>query len=97
MCHQTSPRLIVVIFEEFENEEERKRKKEVHDKEAALAINSARRADEIFGQKVFAQNIRLCGLYEDKISTTRERVRASCRARHPAMNNPRCSAMLKTR
>ena len=40
----------MMILEEIENGRTRKRKKEVPDKEAALAVNSARRADEIFGQ-----------------------------------------------
>ena len=38
---------------ELENEEERKRKRKSMTK-AALVVNSARHADEIFGQKIVA-------------------------------------------
>ena len=39
------------VSEEFENEEERKRKRKFMTK-AALVVTPARRADEIFGQKI---------------------------------------------
>ena len=47
--------------EELENVEERKRKRKFMTK-AALVVNPARHSDEIFGQKIVAQKIRLGGL-----------------------------------
>ena len=52
----------MVIFEELENKEGGKREKEVHDKVAALVINSVQKADDIFGQKIVAQNSLLGGI-----------------------------------
>ena len=46
---------------ELENEEERKRKRKFMTK-AALAVNPARSAAEIFGQKIVAHKFRLGGL-----------------------------------